>query len=76
VGHSAVLRGGVGSTFARQQCIRPTLLMTHERLLYMDHVRYVWSRTICGLSVENVWRVGRGFPCIVYIDSNRRDSHI
>jgi hypothetical protein len=30
--HSARLRGGVRSTFSREQCIRPTLLMTHERL--------------------------------------------
>jgi hypothetical protein len=30
--HSAGLRGGVGSTFSREQCIRPTLLMTRERL--------------------------------------------
>jgi hypothetical protein len=31
MGHSAGLRGGVGSTFSRKQCIRPTLLMTRER---------------------------------------------
>jgi hypothetical protein len=30
--HSAGLRGGIGSTFSREQCIRPTLLMTRERL--------------------------------------------
>jgi hypothetical protein len=30
--HSAGLRGGVGSTFSQDQCIRPTLLMTRERL--------------------------------------------
>jgi hypothetical protein len=57
-----------------------------ERLLYVDHVRYVWSWTIHGLSVESVWCVGRIFPCRVYIDSifpcrmyinsNRRDSKI
>jgi hypothetical protein len=51
-----------------------------------DHVRYVWSWTIRGLSVESVWRVGRIFPsrvyidsifsCRVYINSNRRDSQI
>jgi hypothetical protein len=48
----------------------------YERLLYVDRVRYVWSYTIHGLSVKNVWRVGRVFPCKVYIDSNRRDSRI
>jgi hypothetical protein len=30
------------------------LLMTSERLLYVDCVRYVWSRAICGLSVGYV----------------------
>jgi hypothetical protein len=47
-----------------------------ERLLYVNHVRYVWSRAICGPSVENVWRIGRVFPCRVYIDSNHSDSRI
>jgi hypothetical protein len=46
----------------------------YERLLYVDRVRYVWSWTIHGLSVESVWRVGRVSSCRVYIDSNRRDS--
>jgi hypothetical protein len=27
-------------------------------LLYVDHVRYVWSGTIHGLSVRSVWPVG------------------
>jgi hypothetical protein len=48
----------------------------HERLLYVDHVRYVWSWTIHGLSVKIMWRVGRVFPCRVYINSNHRDSQI
>jgi hypothetical protein len=30
----------------------------YERLLYVDHVRYVWPWAIRGLSVESVWRVG------------------
>jgi hypothetical protein len=33
-------------------------LRLYERLLYVDHVRYVWSWTIRGLSVESVWSVG------------------
>jgi hypothetical protein len=74
--HSAGLRGGLGITFSREQCFRPTLLMTQKRLLYADHVRYVWSKAIHGPSVESVWRVGRVFPYRVYIDSNRRDSQI
>jgi hypothetical protein len=57
VGHSAKLRVGVRSTFSQEQCIYPTMLMTHERLLYADHVIYVWSGAIRGLSVECVWRV-------------------
>jgi hypothetical protein len=47
--------------FSREQCIRPTLLMTHERLLYADHMRYVWSRAIRGPNVECVWRVDQVF---------------
>jgi hypothetical protein len=39
VGHSVGLRGGVGSTFfLGSSSIRPALLMTRERLLYMDRV--------------------------------------
>jgi hypothetical protein len=34
----------------------------------------VWSGTIHESSVESVWHVDQGFPCRVYIDSNRRDS--
>jgi hypothetical protein len=48
----------------------------YERLLYVDHVRYVWSGTIRGLSMKSVWCVGRIFTCRVYIDSNHRDSRI
>jgi hypothetical protein len=58
VGHSAGLRGGGGSTFSQEQCIYPTLLTTHEKLLYTDYVRYVWSGTIRELSVGCVWCVG------------------
>jgi hypothetical protein len=50
--HLVGLRGGVECTFSQEQCIRPTLLMTSERLLYSDHMRYVWSRAICGSSLE------------------------
>jgi hypothetical protein len=47
-----------------------------ERLLCVDHTRYVWSVTIRGLSVGCVWCVGQVFPYRVYIDSNRHDSRI
>jgi hypothetical protein len=32
MGHSAGLRGGVGSTFSQEQCICPTLLMTSRKV--------------------------------------------
>jgi hypothetical protein len=64
----------VGSPFSREQWLCPALLMTCEWLLYMDHMRYVWSWTIHRLSVESVLHVGWVFPYRVYIDSNRRDS--
>jgi hypothetical protein len=38
--------------------------MTSERLLYADHVRYIWSRDICESSVESVWRVDQVFPVV------------
>jgi hypothetical protein len=48
----------------------------YERLLYVDRMRYVWSWTIHRLSVKSMGRVGLAFPCMVYIDSNHRDSRI
>jgi hypothetical protein len=36
----------------------------------------VWSGTICESSVESVCHVDRVFSCMVYIDSNHRDSRI
>jgi hypothetical protein len=65
-----------GALFSQEQCIHPTLLMAHKRLLYVDHVRYEWSMAIRGLSVKNVWHVGRVFSCMMCIDSNHRDSRI
>jgi hypothetical protein len=64
------------SLFLGSNGIRPYLLVTHERLLYVDHVRYVWSRIIHGTSVESVWHAGQIFPYRVYINSNHRDSRI
>jgi hypothetical protein len=66
----------VRSFFSREQWLCPTLLVTHERLLYADYVRYVWSRVICGPSVESMWHVGQVFPCRVYINLNCRHSQI
>jgi hypothetical protein len=65
-----------GALFLRSSSIRPMLLMTHERLLYVDCVKYVWSGTIRGLSTGGMWHIGRVFSCRVYIDSNCCDSQI
>jgi hypothetical protein len=65
-----------GALFLGGSRIRPNLLATRERLLCVDHVRYVWFGTIRGLSVGCVWHVGQVFPYRVYIDLNRRDSQI
>jgi hypothetical protein len=65
-----------GALFLGSSGIHPKLSATHERLLCVDHVRYVWSGTIRRLSVRCVWRVGQVFPCRVYIDPNRRNSQI
>jgi hypothetical protein len=62
MGHLAWLRGGVGGTFSRGQCIYPTMLTTSERLLYADHVRYVWSMAIHAPRVKSVWRVDQVSP--------------
>jgi hypothetical protein len=48
----------------------------YKSLLYVDRMRYVWLRAICGQSVESVWRIGQVFPCSMYIDLNCRDSRI
>jgi hypothetical protein len=71
-----VLRIVSGAPFLR--CSNPAQLCwwLRERLLYVDHVRYVRSRAIRRSSVKSMWHVGRVFLCRVYIDSNHRDSQI
>jgi hypothetical protein len=44
----------------------------HERLLCVDHVRYIWSGTIRGLSVECMWRVGQVSPTAWLSDMSNR----
>jgi hypothetical protein len=51
-----------GALFLRSSSIRPMLLMTCERLLYTDHVKYVWSRAIRRPSVECVWCIDQVSP--------------
>jgi hypothetical protein len=59
---SAGLLGIVsGALFLGSSGIHPNLSVSHERLLCVDHLRYIWSENIRGLSVGCVWRVGRIF---------------
>jgi hypothetical protein len=50
--HSAGLRGGVVSTFSREQCIRPTLLITRERLPRTGITRRKHTPDVRGLAWE------------------------
>jgi hypothetical protein len=43
-----------GAIFLWSSGIHPNLSATRERLLCVDHVRYVWSVTIRGLSMRCV----------------------
>jgi hypothetical protein len=65
-----------GALFLRSSGHAQLCWWLRERLLYVDHVRLIWSMVIRGLSVKNVWRVGRIFPCRVYIILNHCDSQI
>jgi hypothetical protein len=62
IGQSACWGCSWESLFLRSSEICPNLSVTHERLLYVDHVRYIWSRVIHGLSVESMWYVRSDFP--------------
>jgi hypothetical protein len=62
--HSARLRGGVGSTFSREQCIRPTLLMTHKRLPYTRTADMKLGPGIHGLAWEAYVSCWSGFPLL------------
>jgi hypothetical protein len=52
IDHSAGLRGEVGSTFSREQHIRPTLLTTHERLSRTGTTRRKRTLGVCG---QHTW---------------------
>jgi hypothetical protein len=58
---------GVGACFI--------LVGTRERLPMLT-MGEVWSETLRESSLESVWHVDQIFPCMVYIDSNHRDSRI
>jgi hypothetical protein len=62
VDHSAGLRGGVGRTFSREQCIRPTLLMTRERLPHMGTARRKHTPGVRGLAWEAYVSCWSSFP--------------
>jgi hypothetical protein len=66
--------------FLISSSICPMLLMTRERLLYTDHVRYVWSMVKHRSSVENVWRIDRVSlaECILIwiVATLRYDNHL
>jgi hypothetical protein len=66
----------VGSPFLRSSDSAQLCWWLREWLLCINHVRYIWSGTIRGLSVECVWCVGQVFPCGVYNNSNHHDSQI
>jgi hypothetical protein len=44
-----------GALFLGCRGICPNMSAAHDRLLYVDHVRYVLSMVIHGLSMESVW---------------------
>jgi hypothetical protein len=60
--HSAELSGGVGSTFSREQCICPTLLMTHERLPRTGTARRKRTLGVRGLAWEAYVSCWLDFP--------------
>jgi hypothetical protein len=62
IGQPACWGCGRESLFLGSSGICQNLLATRERLLYVDHVRYVWSSAIRRLSVESVWCVGQVSP--------------
>jgi hypothetical protein len=73
---SARLRGGVRSTFSREQLIYPTLLSQCERLPRTGNNRWKHMSGVRGLTWEAYVSCVSGFPYGVYIDSNRRDFQI
>jgi hypothetical protein len=60
--HPAGLRGGVGSIFSHEQCIRPTLSMTHEGLLCTGTAHRKRTSGVRGLTWEAYMSYWSGFP--------------
>jgi hypothetical protein len=70
-GHSAGLRGGVGSSESVQLCW-VSVKGCHVRGSRVGSVRWAYV----DWRGKRTCHVGRDFPCRVYIDSNHRDSQI
>jgi hypothetical protein len=62
VDHSAGLRGGVESTFSREQGIRPTLSMTRKGLSRTGTTRRKRKLGVRGLAWEACVSCCSGFP--------------
>jgi hypothetical protein len=60
--HSAGLRGEVESTFSQEQCIHPTLLMTHERLPCTRTAHRKHMPGVRGMAWEAYVSCWSGFP--------------
>jgi hypothetical protein len=67
-----VLRIVSGALFLRSSMIHPTLLGQREMLVHMGTARMKCTWTGAEMYVSCI----SGFPCRMYIDSNRRDSRI
>jgi hypothetical protein len=66
----------VGSPSSQRQWICSNLLTTHERLPRTRTAHRKRTPDVRGLTWESYVSCWSGFPCRVYIDSNRRDFQI
>jgi hypothetical protein len=64
VGHSTGLRGGVRSTFSREEWICPTLLGQRERLSHTGTARRKRMSGVCGLAREAYTACVLDFPLL------------
>jgi hypothetical protein len=65
-----------GALFLRSNRVRPTLVMVSERLSHMRTARRKRTCGVRGLAWEAYVSCVSDFPCMVYINSNHRDSRI
>jgi hypothetical protein len=76
VDYSVGLRVVLGALFLGSSRVHPTLLMACERLPRMWTVDKKSTRGVRALAWEAYVSRVSGFPCRVYINSNRCDSRI